>query len=184
MSRDPFPISSILKKGKHTIWVPAGAMRPTVANGCDSLASFATTSGRQDIIYLAFDASADEHAQFEIVFPKGWNGRPVTFIPVWTVNAAVSTSVAIVLQAVGTGDNETQDVVYGTPVVVNDAAQGAVEERLFGAESSPLTIAGTLTFPSAQTFDVFRDVDNGDDMSQKMWLEGILIIYTVNTESD
>lgn len=174
-----------LLQGKHTIWIPAGAMRPTVSNGCASLVSFETTAGRPDINYLAFDAGADEHAQFEVFFPNGWDGGTITFIPVWTVNAAVSTGVAIALQAVGTADNETQDVVYGTAIVVTDDAQGAVEERLIGAESGAVTIDGTLTFPSVQTFDVFRDTGDGnDDMTQDMWLEGIAVFYTIDTGND
>lgn len=177
--------TDILTTGKHTLYWPATAITPTVSNGCAALASFETTAGRQDINYLAFDTSADEHAQWEVVLPKSWNGGTLSFIPVWTVNAAVSTGVAIALQAVGTADNETQDVVYGTPVVVTDDAQGTAEERLIGGESGAVTLGGTLTYPSAQTFDVFRDTSDGnDDMTQDMWLEGIVLLYTLNAGND
>ena len=42
--------------GKHTIWVPAGAMRPTVSNGAATLTDVETTAGRPDLTVMDFDA--------------------------------------------------------------------------------------------------------------------------------
>jgi hypothetical protein len=177
--------AGIVKQGKHTVWVPVGAMYTTTTSGAASVTNHETTAGRADIRYAAFDASADEHLQFDVAMPKSWNESTVTFQAQWTVNAAVTTGVAIGLQAVGTADNETIDVAFGTPIVVTDDAQGAVEESLITAESAALTIAGTNTFPSLQRFDVFRDVsDANDDMTQDMWLEGLWVFITINAGDD
>ena len=67
------------RPGKDTIWVPAGAMRPTVSNGCANITDVETTAGRPDMQVLDFDASSDEHAQFSIAFPKSWNEGTSTF---------------------------------------------------------------------------------------------------------
>ena len=50
--------------GKHGIWVPAAAMRPTVSNGCASLVDVETTSGRPDLHVLDFDLPQDSLDRF------------------------------------------------------------------------------------------------------------------------
>src|SRR3990167_7139766 len=129
--------------GKQTIFVPAAAMKTTVSNGAASLASAETTAGRPDMIVLDFDATSDEHAQFQVAMPKGWNLSTVTFQGHWTVAAAVTPGVAIGLQCVSVSDSDTIDVAYGTAVVVTDDALNAAEDLSITAESSTVTCAGT-----------------------------------------
>jgi hypothetical protein len=171
--------------GKQTIFVPASAMTPTVSNGCAALAKVETTAGRPDMVVLDFDATADEHAQFQVAFPKSWNESTVTFQAFWTTSGAVTTGVAIGLQAVGMADNETIDVAYGTAVVVTDDAQSAAEELYVTAESSAVTIAGTPAAGDMTFFRVFRDVsDANDDMTQDMRLIGIKLFFTTDALND
>ncbi len=65
--------------GKQTIWIPAAAITPTASNGCATRTQVETTAGRPDMDVLDFDASADEHAQFSVAFPKSWNLGTITF---------------------------------------------------------------------------------------------------------
>ena len=82
------------RPGTDTIWVPAGAMRPTVSNGCANITDVETTIGRPDMQVLDFDASSDEHAQFSIAFPKSWNEGTITFQVYWTTTATDTDGVA------------------------------------------------------------------------------------------
>lgn len=169
---------------KQTMWVPAAAMSPTVSNGCATLAAVETTAGRPDLQVLDFDTAADEHAQFDVAFPKSWDAGTVTFQAFWACTAAVTTGVAWGLQGVSVADNATIDVAYGTAVVVTDDAQGAVEEMLVTAESTAVTIssaaADTVTY-----FRVFRDVsDANDDLATDARLIGIKLFYTIEAPGD
>jgi len=171
--------------GKHTIWVPAAAMRPTVSNGCATLTDVETTAGRPDMQVLDFDASADEHAQFQVAFPKKWDLGTVTFQVFWTTAGAVTTGVAVALQGLSVTDNVTIDAAYGTAVVVTDDAQGAAEEQYVSAESGAVTIAGTPADDDMCFFRVFRDIDDGnDDMTQDMRLIGIKLFFTIDIGTD
>lgn len=171
--------------GKQTIFVPAGAMRPTVSNGCAFLAQLETTAGRPDLQVLDFDATADEHAQFQVAFPKSWDGGTVTFRAFWTTAGAVTTGVAVALQAVAVSDDDTIDVAYGTAVVVTDDALNAAEDLMVTAESSAVTVAGTPAEADMVFFRVFRDVsDANDDMTQDMRLIGIQLLYTIDAGTD
>jgi hypothetical protein len=171
--------------GKETIWVPASAMQPTTSNGCSILTTVETTSGRPDMVVLDFDDGADEHAQFSVAFPKSWNLGTVTFKAYWTTTATDTDGCTWGLQGVAMNDNETIDVVYGTAVVVDDAAQGAAEELYVTAESGAVTIAGTPADEDLCFFRVFRDVsDSNDTMAEDARLLGIKLFFTTDAAND
>jgi len=177
--------SDILNQGKHTIFIPAAAMRPTVSNGCAALADAETTAGRPDMTVLDFDASSDEHAQFQIAFPKSWNLGTVTFQAFWTTTATDTDGVAWALQGVAVSDDDTIDVAYGTAVVVTDDNISAAEDMLVTAESAAVTIAGTPQNDDMVYFRFFRDVsDANDDMAEDARLIGIKVFYTTDAEND
>jgi len=176
---------TIKTAGTDTIWVPAGAMRPTVSNGCAPITEVETTSGRPDMQVLDFDDGSDEHAQFSIAFPKSWNEGTITFQVYWTTTATDTDGVAWGLQGVAVSDNDTIDVAYGTAVVVTDDALGAAEDQCVTAESSAVTIAGTPAVGDICYFRIFRDVsDANDDMTEDARLIGVKIFFTTDATND
>jgi hypothetical protein len=168
--------------GKESMWIPSSAMKPTVSNGCASHASVETTSGRPDMIVLDFDKDADEFAQFQIAFPKSWDEGTVTFQVYWA-GIAATTNCVWTLQGVAISDNETIDVVYGTAVAVDDAAQGAVEELLVSAESGAVTIAGTPAVGDICYFRIGRDISE-DNMAGDARLLGIKLFFNTDAKND
>ena len=177
--------SAYVAQGTHTIWVPAAAMRPTVSNGCAVITDVETTAGRPDMQVLDFDASADEHAQFQVSFPKSWNEGTVTFAVYWTTTATDTDGVAWGLQGVAVSDNDTIDVAYGTGVVVTDDALSAAEDLMVTATSGAVTIAGSPAVGDICYFRIYRDVSDGnDDMTEDARLIGCKIFYTINAKDD
>ena len=171
-------------QGLQTAYIPAKAMRPTSSNGCAAITDVETTSGRPDLQVLDFDASSDEHAQFDVAFPKSWNAGTITFRVFWVSTATDTDGVSWALQGLSVPDNTTIDAVYGTAIVVDDANQGAVEEMLVTATSSAVTIASAaadcLTF-----FRIFRDVsDANDTAAEDARLIGVQIFFTTNAGND
>tara|TARA_E500000305_G_C4015437_1_gene235283 strand:- start:678 stop:1541 length:864 start_codon:yes stop_codon:yes gene_type:complete len=170
--------------GKESMWIPALAMKPTVSNGCAAHASVETTAGRPDMIVLDFDKDSDEFAQFAVAFPKSWNAGTVTFQFYWS-GIAATTGVAMSLQGVAFADNDSIDTVYGTAIVVQDDAQGAVEEMLVSPESSAITIAGSPGASELTYFRIGRDVsDSNDDMAGDCRLHGIKLFFSTNAKND
>src|SRR5687768_17448104 len=106
--------ATIKTVGKQTIWVPANSMTPSTTSGA-ATGSIETANG-QNVEVLDFDATADEHACFNIAMPKGWNESTVTFQAFWCSTATDTDGVAWGLQAVAMGDNEALNQSYGTPV--------------------------------------------------------------------
>jgi hypothetical protein len=160
------------------------AMKPTDSNGCSDLETVETTSGRPDMNVLDFDDGSDEHAQFQIAFPKSWNAGTIKFQVYWCSTATDTDGVSWGLQGVSVPDNSTIDVAYGTAVVVDDANQGAAEEQLVTDVSDPVTIASAaddcLTY-----FRIFRDVSDGNDTAtEDARLLGCKIFFTTDAEND
>ena len=177
--------AAVKTAGKETIFVPAAACQPTASNGCAALANVETTSGRPDMQVLDFDASSDEHAQFQVAFPKSWNEGTVTFQVFWTTAATDTDGVAWGLQGVAVSDNDTIDVAYGSAVVVTDDALSAAEDLCVTAESGAVTIAGSPAANDMCFFRIFRDVsDANDDMAEDARLIGIKLFYTTDAAND
>jgi hypothetical protein len=159
-------------------------MKPTTSNGCSSHTVVETTSGRPDMIVLDFDKDSDEFAQFNVAFPKSWNAGTVTFQFYWS-GIAATTGVAMSLQGVAFADNDSIDTDYGAAVVVQDDAQGAVEEMLVSPESGDITIAGLPAANELVYFRIGRDVsDTNDDMAGDCRLHGIKLFFTTNAKND
>jgi len=170
--------------GKESMWIPAGTMKPTVTNGCAALTSVETTSGRPDMIVLDFDKDSDEFAQFQIAFPKSWDEGTITYQVYWA-GIAATTGVAWSLAGVAVSNNETIDVAFGTAVVIQDDAQGAVEEVCVTTESGAVTIAGTPAADDLCFFSISRDVsDSNDDMAGDARLLGIKIFFNTDAKND
>jgi len=168
--------------GKQCIWVPASAMQPTTSNGCSALTTVETTSGRPDMVVLDFDKDSDEFAQFSVAFPKQYNLGTVSFQAFWAGIASTGT-VHWMVDAVAVSNDGTIDVAYGTAVVKEDNAQGAVEELNVSGESTAVTIAGSPADDDLCFFRVGRDV-SGDNMAGDARLLGIKLFYTTDAAND
>ena len=170
--------------GLQTIWIPAAAMRPTASGGCATITDVATSANKPDMTVLDFDNGSDEHAQFQVAFPKSWNEGTIQYQVFWCSTAADTDPVHWGLKGVSVPDNSTIDVSYGTHINVADANQGAAEEMLVSPLSSAVTIAGaavdTVTF-----FDVFRDVsEETSGAAEDARLIGVKLFFTTDAEND
>ena len=168
--------------GVATIWIPANAMTPTDALGCEGVTSVATSANQPDMIVLDFLVAADSFAQFQIAFPKSWNEGTITYQVYWCSTAADTDNVNWTLQGVSVPDNSTIDVAYGAAIDVDDPNQGAAEEMLVSPVSAALTIASaavdTVTF-----FRIGRDVSEGT-AAEAARLLGVKLFFTTDAEND
>lgn len=179
-----YGITDAIAQGKHTIWIPASAMIAATTSGPAS-AQFESSTNDINFKVLDFDASADEHAHFNVAFPASWNEGTVTFQAFWMSSATDTDGVAWGLQGVAISDNESTDPSWGTPVVVTDDAQSNASELYVTSESSAVTIGGTPAAGDVCFFRVFRDVsDANDDMTEDARLIGVKLFYTVNASTD
>lgn len=169
-------------QGKHTIWVPAGAMKPKVTNGA---AEGSFDSGSNDITLntLDFDTTTGEFAHFSVAFPKSWNEGTVTFQPWWTNNAgSAAQTVRWTLAGLAISDDDTLNGSFGTAQNSDDALI-AQNDLHVGPESSAITIGGSPAEGDIVVFQIGRDVAN-DNMTGDAKLVGIKLFYTTNAATD
>ena len=173
-----------LLEGKHTIWIPAGSMIPATTSGPAS-AQLESSTNDNNYKVLDFDATADEHAHFQVAFPKSWGLGTVTFQPWYSTTATDTDGVAWGLQGLALSDNAAIDTAMGTAVVVTDAIQSTAGTVLIGAESTAVTIGNTPIAGDLCFFRVFRDVsDAADTAAEDARLIGIKLFYTITAGND
>ena len=177
--------ADVIKQGKHTIWVPAGAMTSDVSNSPSGPIVVGLTANVPDITVLDFDGVAADIVSFPVAFPKSWNAGTITFKVFWTVDAIVTTSVSWKMGSVSYADGDSF-AVQGTRVEVVDTALGTAVHRVhISAESSAVTIAGSPGDNEITYFRLERDpADASDTMTQDARLLGIQLFYTINSADD
>lgn len=170
--------------GTQTVWIPAGAMTTRTTNGA-AAGTAETTTNKVMIKTLDFDTAADEHAQFSIRMPKGWDEGTLTFTPVWS-HPATTTNFGVVwfLQAVAVSNDDTLEVAFGTAVSSTDTG-GTTNNVYVGPASAAMTVAGTPAEGDLVVFQIYRDVsDAGDTLAVDARLHGVTINYTTNALND
>lgn len=177
-------IASISPVGKQTVWVPAAAMLTRITNGA-APSNIELTTNKNILRTMDFDTATQEFVQFEILMPKGWNESTITFKPVWS-HAATVTSFGVVwgLAAVATSDDDAGDVAFGTAQTSTDTG-GTTNDIYIGPESSAITIAGSPAELDRVHFQINRTVADGSDtMTIDARLHGVHVYITTSAPTD
>ena len=176
--------------GKQTIWITAGGMTPSFTAGSSNSVSVETTAGRPDMKVKDFDPSTEEHAQFNVAFPKQWNLGTITFQAYHTTatgRTAGLDGVVWGLECLAIGADESIDQAYGTEVVVGTDLAQTAEDVWVTAESAAVTIVGTPADDDIVECQVSRVVGSStplDDMDIDARLIGIKLFWTSDALND
>ena len=169
----------------QTIWVPAGAFRPTASSPTASLADHETTAGRPDINYLAYDPDSEERAQLVIAFPTGWDEGAIKYRVSWAASSTSTNTVLWKMQCVAISDDDTIDVAYGTAVTVASSHTGTLEDLRVTAESAQLAVGGSPAANDNTWCRLDRDAAGGsDDLAVDAWLVGVKITFVLDSAND
>jgi hypothetical protein len=171
-------------QGRHAVYIAAGSMAPSVSGGCAPLARIASAANQPDIASLNFDTTVQEYAQFALTMPKSWDEGTVTFAPLWSHAATITTfTVEWTLQGYAASNDDTIAANYGTAQSSADTG-GTTDDIYMGPESSAITIAGTPAAEDTVFFRVSRNVSGTDGMTIDARLHGIVLYITTNADTD
>jgi len=158
--------TSILGSGDITIsggssntrWIGAGELIPSVTSGA-GIDAEETTTNKNNLDYLAFDASTAEYAQATFSWPSGFT--TLTAKLHWT---AASGSGAVVWTAAARcfADDDALDQAMGTAQSVTDTLLAATDCHITSATST-VTPGGTATAGNLCLIQIARDAANGSD---------------------
>jgi hypothetical protein len=174
-----------LKSEYRTFYVPAGAMIATTTSGA---AAGSTEYATNDVMeyYFAFDGGAtEEHAQFSVVMPTGWDAGTLKVKFIWNSppGSTAGDTVEWGVRALAVSDNDAVDGSWGTSVTVSDtllADDGGDNQTT--AATSAMTIEGTPSAGDLIFFDIYRNRDGTDDMAEDAWLLGIVVQYCLTSQ--
>jgi hypothetical protein len=170
--------------GRHSVWIGAGAMQPSVTGGCEFFQTSASAANQPDLAYLSFDTTTEEYAQFSLAMPKSWDEGTVTFKPVWSHPATVTNfDTEWELQAIALSNDDAIAQNFGTTQTSSDTG-GTTDDIYVGPESSAITIAGTPAAEDVVFFRVSRNVGGSDNLAVDARLHGIILYMTTDAEND
>jgi hypothetical protein len=175
-------------QGKHELYIPAAAIRPTISNGAAFANTAETAVNAQDITYIGFDPTTAENVQFSFYLPKkvdlssGLKARFIWRHAATTVNFGVVWSI----QFIGFRDDDlVNDTTWGTAVTVADTG-GTTSDNYISAETGTATIRGTLVNGGTHIWARASRVpsDGSDTLAVDADLFGIIISCTTNADTD
>ena len=172
-------------QGKHAIPILAGAMLPTVTNGCAALAQLELAANQPEAITLDFDGTSIEYAQFSLPMPKKWNEGTITAKFIWS-HPSTTTNFGVVwnIQAVAVSDDDPIAVAFGTAVSVTDTG-GTTNDLYHSAETGAMTVSGTPQAEDVVFFRVYRDpTAGGDTMAVDARLHAVVLYITTAADTD
>lgn len=174
-------------QGKHSFFVPAGALKPRITNGCGTLQATTGASNQPDVEYLPFDGAAAEYAKALVQMPMDYGGGTIT--AKFCYRRASGTGAANTvwgIRAVAVADNETPAANFGTGATVTDSVSTTTANFNLSAETGACTIAGTPAAGELVFLEVYRDGASGSDTLDAVdaWLSGVTVFYTTTAKNE
>lgn len=173
----------VLFGGYGMFYVDAGAMVPCTTNPAESgTVEFGTND--IDFDYYAFDAGATkERVQFKRVMPPEWDLGTIKAKFHWSSDTGSSTgdTVEWAMKAGSLANSDAIDTALGTQQVISDAllADNGGDLQFSGATPA-ITMAGTPALGNLNLFEILRNTDGTDDMTEDAWLFGAWIQFKMN----
>lgn len=171
-------------QGRETIWIPASAMRPTVADGCSPVADYATGTDMPDISALEFGFAANEHAQFSVAFPRSWDEGVLQFVAAFTSLSGDTSNVSFALQAVEVDHRSDIAQGYGSPIAVTRANVPGATDLVITGESDDIVVQNLSDDRGLAFFRLFRDIAGADALADTVRFLGIHMYYESDKAND
>jgi hypothetical protein len=171
-----------IAQGKHTIWVPALAMKPWLDAPCGDHADYG--GGFDHWVGLPFDAAANEGAMVQIAAPKSWDEGTLAFQIVWAPADAQTGDVAWEVYATARGDGDAPPTAWEMNVAsLTDTANGTAGTTHVSPEGGG-SITGAAEGDLLNVLVYRNAADAADTYPADAVLKGLRILYGVNAKDD
>jgi hypothetical protein len=162
------------------IYIDAGAMVECTTNGAEAKTN-EYGSNDIDMDCFAFDGGAtEERVQFKLVMPEDWDRSTIKAKFFWgsATGSTAGDTVEWGIKAGALSDDDAIDAALGTPQVISDTllVNDGTDMHVSGATPA-LTVAGSPALGDMIVFEVYRNTDGTDDMTEDAWLFGVMIQY-------
>jgi hypothetical protein len=167
---------SAIKVGN--LYVPAGAMLPSVTSGAVGPTQIETATNKQNLVVLDFPDAITSYASFSVDMPTDWDGSTVTAEFEWTNANSVSNSVRWQIEGRAYGDSENIDQAWGAAQAVTDAYGASVNNFRRTSPTPALTLAAAVAGGQRAIFRVARlGADAADTLASDARLLGVRVVY-------
>ncbi len=170
--------------GKHSIYMPAGAILPTKTNGAKSKTTH-LAGDIKSISTLDFSGSLVNGAQFSIAMPKSWDEGALQFQIYWLCNhATITNGATFKIAACSIEEMDSFTKSFGAETSLTMDATDRANDLIISDISGDLIVKDAAVNNLA-FFEISRDVsDAGDTIAADAKLIGINLTYTTITATD
>lgn len=171
-------------QGQHTLYIPAGALIANETNG-PGRGLLETSTNDVMVMYLAFDASTPEYAQYAFQMPKSWDGGTLIAQPVWFHRSGGSAfNVVWGVRAVALTDADALDSAFGSAAEVTDSG-GTADLIYISSETGEITVSGDPTGEAWVVIQIYRAAGSvSDTLDIDALLVGLRVHYTTDAATD
>lgn len=164
------------------LYIDAAAMVSCQTNG----AAAGTTevgSNQINLDYYAFDGGAtEERVQFRLTMPEEWDRSIIRCRFFWSSDTGSSSgdSVEWHIKAAAISNNDPINTAFGSSQGVRDNLLANNGADLQVSEAVEMQVGGSPQLGDMIVFEIFRNTDGMDDMTEDAWLFGVQLQYNRN----
>jgi hypothetical protein len=174
--------ASVLTGRYDTVWVGAGAMKPTSYSG-SAVGTFSPVTG-SDIDTLDFDSTIPEYATFTYPMPENWNKGTLKAKFYWTTT---STTTSQSLWNIGAGAYGNGESLTNFPFNLTQSvlSSNVITYGMNTSSATPaITVSGSLGIGNLILFQVHRDAAPSSNLLADASLIGVNIQYLTETSNN
>lgn len=166
-----------------TFYVDAAAMMSCQTSG--ATAGVTELSSGINLDYFAFGGGATENrVQFRMAMPEDWDRGNINVRFLWSSSTGSTSgdTVEWAIKAVAISDNDVLNTTFGGVQAISDALVNDNGADLQMSGAVELTIGGTPQLADMVIFEIYRNTDGTDNMTEDAWLFGAQIQYQRNRQ--
>lgn len=169
------PTTQPMITGRETIWIPAGAIVPTITSG-SVLNQISLGIDIPDITSCDYAPGNITHSIFNVGMPKSWDCGSLYSSIFWSHTSGATGSVVWRVQGLGVSNNQTLSGVFTSGILSTGYSTNS-DYQWKTPEFGPLIVSGANT-GEIINFRVSRMVgDPGDTLGVSGRLMGVKLIY-------
>lgn len=169
----------------RTIILGAAGGWPATTSPCSLPTKVEFPSNDGNFVFMDFDSTADEIAQWTLFMPRNYDGSALKAKFLWTANSASTNSVVWTIQGAAFGDGTSIDTAWGTLKQVTDANHSAAYKLNISEFTPEFVLGGTPAGGHLTQIRVYRDPTNGaDTLAVDARLIAVSILYRIGKYGD
>lgn len=169
----------------RTIILGAAGGWPATSSPCSLPTKVELPSNQGNFIFMDFDSTSDEIAQWTLFMPRNFDGGALKAKFLWTANSTSTNSVAWNIQGSATQDGSSLDIAWSTVKTVVDANKSTAYKLNISDFTPEFSLGGTPGGGCLTQIRVYRSPGHASDtLAVDARLIAVTLLYRISKYGD